>query len=60
MAAGVFISFRPEDSAWAARIRDRLQGSVRRDDLGRGADFVNALKAGVAESEAVVLIIGRN
>jgi hypothetical protein len=60
MAAGVFISFRPEDSAWAARIRDRLQGSVGRDDLGRGADFAKALKTGAAETEALVLIIGRS
>jgi hypothetical protein len=60
MAAGVFISFRPEDSAWAARIRDRLQGSVGRDDLGRGADFAKALKTGAAEIEALVLIIGRS
>jgi hypothetical protein len=60
MAAGVFISFRPEDSAWAARIRDRLQGSVGRDDLGRGADFAKALKTGAAEIEALVLIIGRH
>ena len=59
MAAGVFISFRPEDSAWAARIRDRLQGSVGRDDLGRGADFAKARK-GAAEIEALVLIIGRS
>jgi hypothetical protein len=60
MAAGVFISFRPEDSAWAARIRTSLQGSVGRDDLWRGADFAKALKTGAAEIEALVLIIGRS
>jgi hypothetical protein len=58
--AGVFLSFRPEDSAWAARIRDWLQGSAGRDDLGRGADFAKALKTGAAEIEALVLIIGRS
>src|SRR5271170_1842698 len=58
--AGVFISFRPEDSAWAARIRERLQNHAGPDDLGRGADLANALKTGAAKLEAVVLIIGKS
>jgi hypothetical protein len=63
MAAGVFISFRPEDAAWAARIRGRLQRRLvvwKRNDLGRGVRFANALKTRAGEVEAVVLIIGKN
>jgi hypothetical protein len=63
MAAGVFISFRPEDAAWAARIRDRLQRRLvvwKQNDLGRGVRFANALKTRAGEVEAVVLIIGKN
>ena len=67
MAAGVFISFRPDDAAWAKRIRDRL-GSLlgprlvvwKHNDLGRGVRFANALVTRAREVEAVVLIIGRN
>jgi hypothetical protein len=60
MAAGVFISFRPDDAAWAARIRERLQRHAGPHGLGRGADFANALKTGAAKLDAVVLIIGRS
>jgi hypothetical protein len=60
MAAAVFISFRPEDSPWAARIRDWLQRRLGLNDLGRGVDFVSALKTRAGEVEAVVLIVGRN
>src|SRR5271156_1394199 len=60
MAAGVFISFRPEDVAWAARIRASLKSRAEPDDLGRGVDFANALKTRATELEALVLIIGRN
>jgi hypothetical protein len=59
MAAGVFISFRPEDAAWAARIRASLKSRAEPDDLGRGLDFANALKTRATELEALVLIIGR-
>jgi hypothetical protein len=58
MAAGVFISFQPEDAAWAGQIRARLGSRAAPSDLGRGADFANALRVRVREVEAVVLIIG--
>jgi hypothetical protein len=58
MAAGVFLSFRPEDAAWAERIRDRLGNRAAPGDLGRGADFANGLKVRARGLEAVVLIIG--
>ncbi len=48
MAAGVFISFRPEDAAWAARIRDRLRSRPERELTER-----------VGEARAIVLIIGK-
>jgi hypothetical protein len=60
MVTSVFISFRPENSAWAARIRNRLKGRASPNDLGRGVDFANALKTRAGEVEAVVLIIGRD
>jgi TIR domain/Histone H1-like nucleoprotein HC2 len=63
VAAGVFLSFRPEDAAWAARVRDRLQRRLlmwKQNDLGRGVRFANALKTRAGEVEAVVLIIGKN
>jgi hypothetical protein len=58
MAAGVFLSFRPEDAAWAERIRDWLGNRAARGDLGRGADFANGLKVRAKGLEAVVLIMG--
>src|ERR1700677_1889178 len=60
MAAGVFISFRSDDAAWAARTRERLQRHAGAHDLGRGADFAKALKTGAAKLDAVILIIGRS
>jgi hypothetical protein len=59
MAAGVFLSFRPEDAAWAERIRDWLGNRAAPGDLGRGADFANGLKVRAGGLEAIVLIIGR-
>ena len=60
MAAGVFISFQPEDAAWAARIRDSLKSRTAPDDLGRGIDFANALVTRARDVDFVLLIIGNN
>jgi TIR domain len=58
--AGVFISFRPEDQAWATRIRASLGSRAAPVDRGRGVNFATALKAGDPKLEAVVLIIGES
>jgi hypothetical protein len=66
--AGVFISFRPEDSAaTAAQIYERLSRSLGRDhvilsvdNLAHGADFASRLTARLGESDAVVVVIGKN
>jgi TIR domain len=59
MATRVFISFRPEDSAWAARIRDGLQSLLGHNDLGRVVDFANALETRAREVDAVIVVVGR-
>ena len=68
MSGSVFISYRREDSgAWADRIRNRLRsmlGSDRvvldLDDIAHGPNFASALTERVKESDAVVMIIGKN
>ena len=68
MSGSVFISYRREDSgAWADRIRNRLRsmmGSHRVvldiDDVAHGRNFASALAERVNESDAVVVIIGKN
>jgi hypothetical protein len=68
VSGSVFISYRREDSgAWADRIRNRLRsmlGSDRVvldiDDIAHGPNFASALTERVNESDAVVMIIGKN
>jgi hypothetical protein len=68
VSGSVLISYRREDSgAWADRIRNRLRsmlGSDRVvldiDDIAHGPNFASALTERVNESDAVVMIIGKN
>ena len=66
-AGGVFISYRREDSAYAAgwlydRLRDRLGGEeIFKDDdnIRAGDDFVAAITAAVGSCQVVLVLIGK-
>jgi hypothetical protein len=68
MPGGVFISYRREESAFAARaIYDRVAQRVGRgnvfldvDNIDLGVDWFDALNERVAACDALVAVIGRN
>jgi TIR domain len=67
MAAGVFISFRPEDSAWAARISEQVSSSLGRDRLildygatAHDAVFASNFAELLGRLDAIVVVIGKN
>jgi TIR domain len=68
MLGGVFISYRREESAFAARaIYDRVAQKVGRenvfldvDNIDLGVDWFNVLTERVGACDALVAVIGRN
>jgi hypothetical protein len=68
MLGGVFICYRREESAYAARaICDRLAQRLTRenvffdvDNIDLGVDWVDALSERVGACDALVAVIGRN